>query len=346
MADRYWVGGTGNWNNTARWSTTSGGAGGASVPTSSDNAFFNGSSGGGTATINVTASCLNIDFTGYTGTLAGSNELDVYGDVTLASGMTITFTGDILLIPVETCTFTSNGKTLNSFMGIVQNSLIIADNFVTTGQLYASNSPAVITTTSADITCRDLSANGADLELGSGTWTITGAGAGDGFNHTSGGLTAGTSTIKFTNTGSSEAKLNIGYTGDTYYNVWFARGSSTGLNKIYGFGTFNDIKDDGTAAHTLTFEAGATNTVNSFTVSGQSCDTYITVNSSSAGSQTTLHDANGGFTARSYLAIKDLAVTGSGTWQLTGYLNLGNTSGWSLVAPNCAPVNSNFLSFT
>jgi hypothetical protein len=35
MADRYWVGGTGTWSstNTANWSTSSGGAGGASVPT-------------------------------------------------------------------------------------------------------------------------------------------------------------------------------------------------------------------------------------------------------------------------------------------------------------------------
>ena len=29
MANRFWVGGTGNWSDTARWSTTSGGAGGA-----------------------------------------------------------------------------------------------------------------------------------------------------------------------------------------------------------------------------------------------------------------------------------------------------------------------------
>lgn len=34
MADRYWVGGTATWDNTAgtKWSATSGGAGWASVP--------------------------------------------------------------------------------------------------------------------------------------------------------------------------------------------------------------------------------------------------------------------------------------------------------------------------
>jgi hypothetical protein len=42
MADRYWRGGTGTWNtsSTTNWSATSGGSGGASVPTASDNVIF------------------------------------------------------------------------------------------------------------------------------------------------------------------------------------------------------------------------------------------------------------------------------------------------------------------
>jgi hypothetical protein len=46
MADRYWVGGSGTWNgiNTTNWSTTPGGAGGASIPTGSDNVIFNSAS--------------------------------------------------------------------------------------------------------------------------------------------------------------------------------------------------------------------------------------------------------------------------------------------------------------
>ena len=46
MADRYWVGGAGTWDNTgtARWSTSSGGASGASAPTSADNVFFDSAS--------------------------------------------------------------------------------------------------------------------------------------------------------------------------------------------------------------------------------------------------------------------------------------------------------------
>jgi hypothetical protein len=92
MANRYWVGGTGNWNtsNTANWSATSGGGGGASVPTSSDNAYFNGSSGAGTVTITSTVPCNDLDCTGFTGTIAGTNAntLDVYRDFILNASMT------------------------------------------------------------------------------------------------------------------------------------------------------------------------------------------------------------------------------------------------------------------
>lgn len=57
MAARFWVGGTGNWNDTAYWSTASGGAGGASVPTSVDTATFDTNSGTGTCTTTAGAIC-------------------------------------------------------------------------------------------------------------------------------------------------------------------------------------------------------------------------------------------------------------------------------------------------
>ena len=42
MPSRYWVGGTASWDATAgtKWAETSGGAGGFSVPTISDDVFF------------------------------------------------------------------------------------------------------------------------------------------------------------------------------------------------------------------------------------------------------------------------------------------------------------------
>lgn len=62
MANRYWVGGSGDWSDTAHWSTTSGGSGGSSVPTSADYVRFNNLSypAGVSSTINF-----DIDPTAY-----------------------------------------------------------------------------------------------------------------------------------------------------------------------------------------------------------------------------------------------------------------------------------------
>ena len=91
MANRYWVGGTGNWDNasTAHWSATSGGAGSASIPTSADDVFFDANSGGGICTlITATAVCKSLTCTGFNGTITGTTvAIDVYGNFTLAVGM-------------------------------------------------------------------------------------------------------------------------------------------------------------------------------------------------------------------------------------------------------------------
>ena len=76
MANRYWVGGTGNWSGAAHWSTASGGTGGASVPTSADSVYFDANSftaTGQTVTVDTTSSCLDMDWTGalYNPTFAG-----------------------------------------------------------------------------------------------------------------------------------------------------------------------------------------------------------------------------------------------------------------------------------
>ena len=91
---RYWVGGTGNWNSTSKWSTTSGGASGASVPTALTNVIFDANSGGGTVTIDSIPSDYNyvrsINTTGCTTTTftSGGSSLFVSGNVTITSAVT------------------------------------------------------------------------------------------------------------------------------------------------------------------------------------------------------------------------------------------------------------------
>jgi hypothetical protein len=85
MATRYWVGGAGTWDttSTANWSTTTGGASGASAPTSADIATFDANSGSGytvTLSENISLSSftanqavnLTLNFVNYKMSIAGA----------------------------------------------------------------------------------------------------------------------------------------------------------------------------------------------------------------------------------------------------------------------------------
>lgn len=70
MAQRYWVGGAGTWDNstTTQWSLSSGGVGGASVPGTGDVANFDSLSGGGTVTLNYNVVLFGLVINTHTGT--------------------------------------------------------------------------------------------------------------------------------------------------------------------------------------------------------------------------------------------------------------------------------------
>jgi hypothetical protein len=85
MATRYWVGDGGPWSsaNTTNWSATSGGAGGASVPTAADDVVFDANSGSGVVTGYVPdAVCKSLTGASTTG-IELSGAAMVSGNVTL-----------------------------------------------------------------------------------------------------------------------------------------------------------------------------------------------------------------------------------------------------------------------
>jgi len=113
MANRYWVtGGNGNWSSTTNWSTASGGGSGASVPSTSDAAFFDASSGSGTSVLDISPTVQTINFTGFAGTFNfGSNNLSLNSTGTIFTGSTsMTVSGT----PVVNCTnATSTARTVS-----------------------------------------------------------------------------------------------------------------------------------------------------------------------------------------------------------------------------------------
>jgi hypothetical protein len=86
---RYWIGGSGDWNDANHWSTTSGGTGGACIPTVYDNVYFNANSGftavSKTVTVNNgNAYCRNLDWSAATNSPIWSKAtpwtIEVWGD--------------------------------------------------------------------------------------------------------------------------------------------------------------------------------------------------------------------------------------------------------------------------
>jgi len=108
MAARFWVGGTGTWDTTTttHWSATSGGAGGASVPTTADIVTFDASSGSGTCTTATGATCSTL-------TISSSVFLTLGAAFTANSAVTLTIGVVNLATFTFTCT-TFNSNNANS----------------------------------------------------------------------------------------------------------------------------------------------------------------------------------------------------------------------------------------
>jgi len=118
MANRFWVLGSGSWSDTAHWSSVSNGAGGSTVPTSSDDVFFDASSFSADAaivTLDIVASCLSLNSSTaskYFTLTSAINSLSLYGSLTEhATNSRYNFTGTAYLYFKGTGTITTNGNT-------------------------------------------------------------------------------------------------------------------------------------------------------------------------------------------------------------------------------------------
>lgn len=277
MADRFWVGGTANWDFTAgtKWATTSGGTGGASAPTSSDDVFFDAASGAVTVSL-FGGICRNLNCTGFTGTFSGNGGLTVWGSLLLVPGMGFTYTGGVIfnIADASNHTITSAGK-IFSFVtfgssGAVTGSWTLQDAFVCNSSI--SFQRATLNTGDYNVTASSISSNSTfarTLNCGSSTITLTGSTP---INYFTSGLmlNAGTSHFIFSNVSPSptisfpltfynvsfnNAALSGGSLGQaslTYNNLFFARRTAIGVAGIY-------VGGDIVIAGTLTFAPGLGN---------------------------------------------------------------------------------------
>jgi hypothetical protein len=381
MATRYWVGGSGNWDTTTttNWSTSTGGTGGASAPTSADDVIFDANSNIGTTIFTVaipgTANCNNFSTGGAGGALdavmtlslpsAGLSVFNVYGSLTLPAtnftwtgtssglnflssntGNTITTNGVTLVSTVITWNNVNGGWTLGSALTNSNNTCQFSAGSLNTGNYNIS------------LTQLNMSGAGArTLTLGSSTVTLPGAAPWtySGSNLT---LNAGTSTI---NCSAATATFTGG--GLTYYNVGFTSGGLTAIT-ITGANTFNNltITPRTTVGNNLV-SISANQTVNGTLTVASSIllgATRCTIRSSVLGTSRTIVANAVSLTDVDFRDINNTGVTWTGTrlgdcggnsgitfstaktvyWNLTGSQNYSAT-GWATTQTG-TPATTNF----
>ena len=355
MADRYWILGTGTWNttNTVNWSASSGGAGGASVPTASDNVFFDVNSNVGTGAFTVTlggvspyARCNDLTISGLDGTMtlagAASGFLFVSGSLSFpATNLTKSSTGLITFDATTTGkTITTNGVSLGShtYDGVGGGWTLggaVTGNTVslTNGTLNLDGKTLTANTFRTLAGTKDLTFNGGTLIC-----STSGATAFNNLNPTGFTTTAGTGTGTISMT-SASAKTFVG--GGSTFNCTLRQGGSGALT-ITGSNTFSNITNTVQPASVL-FTAGTTNTFTSFSLSG-TAGNLITIGSVTAASHT-LSKASGTVSVTN-CSISYSTATGGATWEsltTNGNVNGGNNSGW-LFSP-FVPSTGSFLVF-
>jgi hypothetical protein len=285
---RYWVGGTGNWSDTARWSTSSGGGSGASVPRSHDDVVFDSLSNATayTATVNAVTGGIRTKALTIAGplvgnvTLAGSTAIvGIHGDVTLpATGLTRTYTGAITLTGSSTGrTLTTNGVTLASATTVngvgCEWTLGSAVNIGSSALALNNGSFDCGTYNLTAENINSTSSNSTTLSLGSSNILCTGTLNLQGTNFT---FNAGTSVIS-NNRGTSAHVITAGI-GLTFYDysVTSTNPSSIIVNGANTFNNFSVIgrttagitplsfAADQTINGTLTLSAGSNATMRTF----------------------------------------------------------------------------------
>ncbi len=337
MADRYWVGGTGSWDaTTTNWSATSGGAGGASVPTLDDDVIFNTLSNATAYVVTLTTApiCRSVSVAGPAVgnvTIAGSAAWSIYGSMTLAAtGVTWTNTSNINFRATTTgWTITTNGVSLSN--GIIFNGAgggwTLGSALTNTSASGATLTQGAFATANFNVTVTGgFASTGAltrSITLGSsaisfGSWNALGA--------TNLTLNANTSTITITG---AAGTFNGG--GLTYYNVTKTSSAAAALQIGDANNTFNAVSVTNTSGYgTLLFTGNQT--IGTLTANGNALIAPNRIISSVIGTQVTLTVAS--FVTNGFINFRDINFAGAAlpiTVSTGG--DLGNNSNITLATP-------------
>lgn len=294
---RYWVGGESgaSWsdieNGENQWALTSGGVGGASVPTKDNDVFFDENSGSSyvyTQYENGDPACRTLDLTGFNGVLSGSSvdfSFNLYGSLIF----------DPVKVNTENFVVSMNAMTSGNIIN-TQNQYIKYIEFTGFGE-WSLESDLLVTefcefyggtfnVGNHNVTAYNFhfdvggdEAHYPTINMGSGSWNVTGYYEDNEATHTWSSSSAlgnasyvqinsESSSIRFTEQGGNTKYLRFYDSGDnvsikcSYNNVYL----ESGTLEISGWSSFNDLHANENC--TIKFEDNTTTTFSNFSSMG------------------------------------------------------------------------------
>lgn len=342
MANRYWVGGSGNWNDTSRWAEVANGAGGFSIPTSADNVYLKNP-----VTVTVpagyTAACNYLECSNVTGALVVTGTLEIYGNVNVM-GVSYLTQGTGQYVMRAAAPDTQQSILSRNFKP--PNLVCESFNLYSQSGFQCGNLSVVSGTTSLDsLVCDSISLTGGTLAL-SGTCTV-------GSITTSGNntktLSLGTSNLTltaanaFTNTGEKfsiadgQATVYLGGTaahtavisGSFYYFTRLVLSNPNAVGfRFSGLGTVENLNAARSGNYAVWIDAGSRLIVgSSFTVNG-TAGNIVSLQCTTPGSQGSIQKLKGGTVTTQYMSVKGINASPALTWLSLKSEDLGNNTNW------------------
>ncbi len=347
----YWIGGAGNWNETAHWSLASGGVGGECIPFHTDNVIFdNNSFSTGNEMVEVNtpkAYCKNMYWLTTQGNpkfYTTSQKLRIFASLRLSENMVFDYNGQIYFMSEQT------GNTITSASKIYKKELYFAGNggewtlqdTLNTDFYNIELQKGKLISNHHAILCKDFVSNNANtrgLVLGNSVVTVANdwqTSSSSNFNFDS-----GSSLIKLT----SGAAVLYGGSELVFHNVLFTDSIGKGtlesgksrFNKVTfkgngllrGITYYDTLQLSQAKVYSLDY-AGELN-VNTFLGKG-SCSGYIVLQSSQIGTRAKIAKPSGSLDVN-YFILQDIdACKVTNGFTATNSIDMGNNA--------CCTINS------
>ncbi|PHN03466.1 T9SS type A sorting domain-containing protein [Flavilitoribacter nigricans] len=352
-ADYFWVGGTGDWSDTGHWATSSGGSTfHASPPGAGDNVYFDAKSfpaSNPVVTVDGSpSSCRSMIWTGAgnkpTLIIGTTAQLDIYGDLLLIPGMTLTFaqpTSSRIRMQGNGTGYgiTTAGHDLVNFRFEGSGEWTLQDDLTSTSEIIISGGTFI--SDGFTISAYSLLINGSgikfDLSNSQVDLTIlriislTSATLNNSVM-TANSVTIFPSGINFNSLELIGSTPGLSGSGLSFATLLLSGTTRTSVTGNHSVQTTLTATQPGSVVE---FGSSSTLTLNgSMQSMGSSCSNQITWRSSSSGNAFTIAKSSGSVTIENAI-LRDVHAAGGATFTANNSIDLGNTGGWlfSSVAP-------------